>query len=82
MITIQTAIRYLNADIVTIRGDVAYDANEQEVQYDLEAAQSKLIELQAEETAKEQAKLDAKTSALVKLAALGLTQDEIKALIG
>jgi hypothetical protein len=37
---------------------------------------------QATVAAKEQAKVDAKTSALAKLAALGLTQDEIKALVG
>jgi hypothetical protein len=32
--------------------------------------------------AKEQAAIDTKASALAKLAALGLTQDEVKALIG
>jgi len=32
--------------------------------------------------AKEQATKDAKASALIKLAALGLTQDEVKALVG
>jgi hypothetical protein len=37
---------------------------------------------QAAVTAKEQAAKDAKVSALAKLAALGLTQDEVKALIG
>jgi hypothetical protein len=37
---------------------------------------------QATIAAKEQAAKDAKTSALAKLAALGLTQDEVKALIG
>ena len=37
---------------------------------------------QATVAAKKQAKVDAKASALAKLAALGLTQDEIKALVG
>ena len=37
---------------------------------------------QAEEDAKQQAAIDAKASALAKLAALGLTQDEVKALVG
>jgi hypothetical protein len=37
---------------------------------------------QAAVIAKEQAAKDVKTSALAKLAALGLTQDEVKALIG
>ena len=34
MINIYTAIYALNSAIVTIRGNVAYDANEQEVVYD------------------------------------------------
>jgi hypothetical protein len=34
------AIFQLNPTIVTIRGDVAYDANEQVVDYDLAAAQA------------------------------------------
>lgn len=37
---------------------------------------------QAAVAAKEQAAKDVKTSALAKLAALGLTQDEVKALVG
>jgi hypothetical protein len=37
---------------------------------------------QATIAAKEQAAIDTKASALAKLAALGLTQDEVKALIG
>jgi hypothetical protein len=36
----------------------------------------------AEVAAKAQAAIDAKASALAKLAALGLTQDEVKALVG
>ncbi len=36
----------------------------------------------AEEIAKQQAQVIAKQSAMAKLAALGLTQDEVKALIG
>ena len=82
MITLHNAIRALNSSIVTIRGDIAYDANNQEVTYDSNAAQSKLAELQAAETASEQAAINAKTSALAKLTALGLTQAEVKALVG
>ena len=37
---------------------------------------------QAQVAAKEQAAIDVKASALAKLAALGLTQDEVKALVG
>jgi hypothetical protein len=78
MADIHDAIRALNPSIVTIRGDVAYTQDEQEVQYDMAQAQAKLVELEA----KEQSTKDAKASALAKLAALGLTQDEVKALVG
>ena len=82
MITLHDAIFALNPSIVVIRGDVAYDANEQEVAYDKSATEAKLVELQAEEVADQEAQVSAKASALAKLAALGLTQDEVKALIG
>jgi len=82
MITIHDAIYALNPSIVTIRGDVAYDANEQEVAYDKSAAQAKLAELQAAEAKAEQDAIAAKASALAKLTALGLTQAEVTALIG
>jgi hypothetical protein len=82
MLNIHDAIRALNSDIVTIRGDVAYDKDEQVVQYDMAQAQAKLVELQAQEAQAEQAAKDAKDSALAKLAKLGLTEDEVKALIG
>ena len=38
--TLFQAIRQLNPSVVTIRGDVAYDANEQVVSYDLSAAEA------------------------------------------
>jgi hypothetical protein len=82
MITVHTAIFALDPSIKIIRGDVAYDANEQEVTYDKDAAQAKLIELQTAEVAAQEAQATAKESALAKLTALGLTQDEVKALIG
>jgi len=82
MIFLFDAIRALNPAIVTIRGDVAYDANEQEVAYDKDAAQAKLVELQVAEAKAEQDAKDAKASALAKLTALGLTQAEVTALIG
>jgi hypothetical protein len=82
MINIHDAIYALNSSIKTIRGDIAYDANEQEVNYDATAAQTKLAELQAAETATEQAQATAKASALAKLTALGLSEDEVKALVG
>ena len=82
MANLHEAIYALNPTVVTIRGDVAYDANEQIVQYDLAQAQAKLAELQAQEAQAEQAKVNAKASALAKLTALGLSEDEVKALVG
>ena len=82
MIDIHTAIRALNSNIVTITGDIAYDKDEQVVQYDLAQAQAKLAELQAQEAQAEQAQATAKASALAKLTALGLSEDEVKALVG
>ena len=38
--TLFEAIYQLNPSVVTIRGDVAYDANEQVVAYDLSAAEA------------------------------------------
>jgi len=82
MINIHDAIYALNSSIITIRGDIAYDANEQEVSYDISQAEAKLAELQAQAQADAQAVIDKKASALAKLAAFGLTQDEVKALVG
>ena len=82
MAHLHDAIYALNPSVVTIRGDIAYTQDEQVVQYDLAAAQAKLVELQAAEAKAEQAAKDAKASALAKLTALGLTQAEINALIG
>jgi hypothetical protein len=45
-------------------------------------AETKLAELQAQAEANAQAVIDAKQSAISKLTALGLTQDEVKALLG
>jgi len=81
MVTLHDAIRALNPFVININGIDAYDQNFVAIQYDLEAAKAKLVELQAAETQTEQATKDAKASALAKLAALGLTADEIKALL-
>jgi hypothetical protein len=82
MINLHDAIFTLNPTIITIRGEDAFDANDKPVAYDKAAAQAKLAELQAAETAKETAQATAKASALAKLTALGLTQAEVTALIG
>ena len=82
MIYIQDAIRALNSSIVTIRGEDAFDVNDNPVTYDKAEAEDKLVEMQAAETAKKEAEVAAKESALSKLTALGLTADEVKALLG
>jgi hypothetical protein len=76
------AIYALNPTVVSIREEIALDINGNEVSYDKSAAQTKATELQSAETAKETAQATAKASAIAKLNALGLTQDEVKALIG
>ena len=75
MINLQKAIRTLNPNIVLIRGDVAYDKDGNEVAYDLQA-------VTAQAQADAQAVIDTKASALAKLSKLGLTEDEVKALVG
>ena len=47
-----------------------------------EQIDAELVRLQAKAISDEETKATAKASALTKLAALGLTQDEVKALIG
>ena len=59
----------------------AYDAEGNPVEYDLEAARAEVDRIKAEEQAAIQAAADAKASALSKLAALGLTEDEIQQLL-
>ena len=75
MINLHEAIYALYPQVITIRNEIATDADGNEVAYDLQA-----VTAQAEADA--QSVIDTKASALAKLAALGLTQDEVKALIG
>ena len=75
MIDLTSAIYKLYPNVVRTVGDTAYDVNGNEVAYDLSA-----VTTQAQADA--QAVIDTKASALAKLAALGLTQDEVTALIG
>ena len=82
MIDIHNAILALNPLIVTLRGDVAYDADENIVEYDMAQAEAKLAEMQMAEVTAWQDKDMAKQSAIAKLSALGLTEDEVKALLG
>lgn len=68
------ALQKLYPQVITLRGDIAYDDNGNEVAYDLQA-------VTAQAQANAQAIIDTKVSALAKLATLGLTQDEVKALV-
>ena len=72
---ITQAIYKLYPNVIRTVGDTAYDAEGNEVAYDLEA-------VTAQAQADAQAVIDTKASALAKLAALGLTEDEVKSLIG
>ena len=68
------ALYKLYPQISCTRQDVAYDADGNEVAYDLQA-------VTAQAKADAQAVIDTKASALAKLAALGLSEDEVKALV-
>jgi len=69
------AIYKLYPQVIRTLGEKAYDVDGNEVTYDLVA-----VTAQAETDS--QTVIDTKASALAKLAALGLTQDEVKALVG
>ena len=74
------SIYKLYPQVTVIRENIAYDADGNEVAYDLQAVQAKVAELQAAEEAAAQTQADAKQSALNKLMALGLTEEEALAL--
>ena len=67
------AIYNLYPQVVSTNGDIAYDADGNEVAYDLQAVTAKAeADAQAEDTKK--------TAALAKLTALGLTTADLTAL--
>ena len=72
---ITSTIYKLYPNVVRTVGDVAYDADGNEVTYDLAA-----VIAQSETDAQTQE--DAKQAAQTKLAKLGLTPDDLKALLG
>ena len=75
------AIYAIYPQVVMINDNTgAFDAEGNQVEIDLAAVEAKALELQAEAEAAAQAKLDAKQSALNKLMALGLTEEEALAL--
>ena len=76
------AIYKIYPQVVVTRGDEAFDADGNQIQYDIDAVNAKALELEAAEAQKQQQEQAAKESALTKLTALGLTTDEVKALLG
>jgi hypothetical protein len=81
MSKLMDAVFNLYPQVVRTNGNKAYDANDNEVVYDLAAVNAKIAKDEADKIAAEQAQATAKASALAKLSALGLTQDEVKALL-
>jgi len=75
MINLMTAVFSLYPSVVRTVGTIAYDADGNEVAYDLQAVTAKA-------QSDIQTAIDTKASALAKLTALGLTQDEVKSLLG
>jgi hypothetical protein len=87
MITIHNALISLYSNAVWVSGNdvdslVAKDVDGILIALNKSAITTKLTELQAQATAQEQATITAKASALAKLTALGLSEDEVKALVG
>jgi hypothetical protein len=76
------AIYALYPNVITIQHETAFDVDGNEVEYDKNLVEQKAIELEAQTAADVQKAIDTKQSALAKLSAIGLTEDEIKALIG
>jgi hypothetical protein len=75
------AIYALYPQVVTIDdGTGAFDKDGNKIEINQATVGAKAIELQAAETAAQQAKADAKQNALNKLMALGLTEAEALAL--
>lgn len=74
------AIYILYPNVICVRDKTAFDKNNQIVEYDEDLVNAKTAELIAQLEAKEQSAADAKQSALTKLMALGLTEEEALAL--
>ena len=76
------AIFALYPNIISINETTAYDKDGNEVEYDNDLVIAKATEMDAQEQLDIKAKADTKASALAKLKKLGLTEDEVKALLG
>jgi hypothetical protein len=84
---IHDAVRAVYSNVVTISGNdvnslICLDQSGVEVTIVPATVEAKLTELQNAYTAEQTAQANAKASALAKLTALGLTQDEVKAIVG
>jgi hypothetical protein len=80
MIDTHLAIITLHPEVAVVRGNIAYDDNGNKIEYDMQAVEAKAIKLEAQAKADTKAAADAKQSALNKLMALGLTEEEALAL--
>jgi len=78
---IQALIK-LYPNVATTVGDIAYDAQGNEIVYDIDAVNAKVAQDESDKLAAQQAAAAHKESAVAKLSAIGLTQDEINALLG
>ena len=84
---IHDAVRSVYSSAVTIWGNTVdeltvHDQNGAEVTIAPETVTAELATLQANYESEQTAQANAKASALAKLTALGLTQDEVKAIVG
>jgi len=84
---IHDAVRSVYSNVVTIHGNdvnslTCLDQNGAEVTIVPATVEAELVTLQANYANEQQAQANAKASALAKLTALGLTQDEVKAIVG
>jgi hypothetical protein len=68
-------IRNLYPEVVFVRGEDAFDADENPVKYDNDVVEAKMLEFEAKQESAKQSSLD-------KLAKLGLTADDLKNILG
>lgn len=80
MIPEHEAIYALYPLVTTIAGLTAYDKDNNEIEIDMVAVQAKMVELAAKAEADKKAQIVNRQSALNKLMALGLTEEEALAL--
>lgn len=74
------AVYALYPEAVRNTEHVFYNLDGEEISYDLEAVETKMIDTQVKKEAAKQTQIEAKQTALNKLMALGLTEEEALAL--